>query len=66
MVAVDHILQGIDRARPIVARLVRIDRAGVEQFARGIYNGNLTTCAKAWVEAEDGMSRKRGLAKKRA
>ena len=57
--AVDHILQGVDRTLPIVLRLVRIDRACVEQLASGIHDGDFAACAEARVEAEDNLIGKR-------
>ena len=59
--AVDHILQGIDRALPIILRFVRIDRAGIEQFAGGIHYSDFAACAEARVETEDDLIGKRRL-----
>ena len=66
VVAVDHVLQGVDRAHPIVLRLVRIDRAGVEQFAGGVDHGDLAAGAEARVETEHGVTRQRRLREQRA
>ena len=66
VVAVDHVLQGVDRTLPIILRFVRIDRAGVEQFAGGVDHGDFAAGAEARVETEDGLTRQRRLSEQGA
>jgi hypothetical protein len=47
--------QGVQRAVPVTARFVRVDRGGVEQLAGGIDDGDLDAGAQAGVEAHGGV-----------
>jgi hypothetical protein len=47
--------QGVQRAVPVTAGFVRVDRGGVEQFAGGIDDGDLDAGAQAGVEAHGGV-----------
>ena len=62
VMAVDHILQGVDRTLPIVLRFMRIDCARVEEFASGVYHSDFAAGAEARINAEYNMIGKRRLA----
>ncbi len=42
-----------ERAVPVFLRLVRIDRGGFEQLARGVHDGDLAARADARIDAHD-------------
>ena len=66
MVSIDHILQNVDRTLPIILWFMRIDRACIEQFARGIHNSDLAARAKSGVDTQDNVMSKRWLAQQSA
>src|SRR5688572_26418103 len=66
MMAIDHILQSLDRALPVIFRLMWIDRTRVKQLARSINYSDLTPCAKAGVNAHNNVMGKWRLAQERA
>src|SRR5215211_4005705 len=61
MMTIDHVLQSIDRTFPVILRLVRIDRAGVDQFASGIDHRNFTAGAKTGIKTQDDLIGQRWL-----
>ena len=66
VVAVDHLFEGGQRADPVVLRLVRVDGAGIEQFAGGVHHGHFGAGAEAGVETEHGLAGQRRLAEQGA
>ncbi len=54
-VAVNHVLQGVNGFGPFFLRLVRVDGAGIEQFAGRVDDGDFGAGAEAGVEAQHGL-----------
>ena len=47
--------QGIDRAIPVITRLVRVNRVGRQQFAGRVDHRDLHARANARIQADDGF-----------